>query len=94
MDWVIWVLWTSSLLNAAYFVPILWRAWLRPVPATWPEEHIPRRGWRETALLLLLPPLVTAAATLAAGIFADSAMSPLAWAKLIAEREYVVQGAP
>ncbi len=94
MDWVIWVLWTSSLLNAAYFLPILWRAWFRPVPATWPEEHIPRRGWRETALLLLLPPLVTAAATLAAGIFADSAISPLAWAKLIAEREYVGQGAP
>jgi multicomponent Na+:H+ antiporter subunit D len=89
MDWAIWVLWTSSLLNAAYFLPILWRAWLRPVPTTWPEEHIARRGWRETALLLLLPPLVTAAATLAAGIFANSEATPLAWAKLIAEREYV-----
>ena len=58
MDWAIWVLWTSSLLNAAYFLPILWRAWLRPVPTTWPEEHIARRGWRETTLLLLLPPLL------------------------------------
>jgi hypothetical protein len=33
--------------------------------------------------------LVTAAATLAAGIFADVEMSPLAWARLIAEGEYV-----
>lgn len=94
MDWAIWVLWTSSLLNAAYFLPVLWRAWFRPVPSAWPEEHIARRGWRETALLLLLPPLFTAAATLAAGTLSDSTMSPLAWARLIAEREYVVHGAP
>jgi multicomponent Na+:H+ antiporter subunit D len=89
MEWAIWVLWTSSLLNAAYFLPILWRAWLRPAPTVWPEEHIARRGWRETTLLLLLPPLVTAMATLAAGIFADAKVTPLAWARLIAEREYV-----
>ena len=88
MDWAIWVLWASSLLNAAYFLPILWRAWLRPVPTTWPEEHIAARGWRETAWLLLLPPLATAIMTLAAGVFAQSPGSPLAWAKLIAEREY------
>ena len=93
MEWAIWVLWTSSLLNAAYFLPILWRAWFRPVPAAWPEEHIARRGWRETALLLLLPPLVTAAATLAAGVFDDAEMTPLAWVKLIAEREYVAPAA-
>ncbi|MDD5404666.1 MAG: proton-conducting transporter membrane subunit [Sulfuricella sp.] len=88
MDWAIWVLWTSSLLNAAYFLPILWRTWLRPAPVAWPEEHIPARGWRETALLLLLPPLVTATMTLAAGMLAESPGSPLVWAKLIAEREY------
>ena len=88
MEWAVWVLWTSSLLNAAYFLPILWRAWFGKSPAAWPEEHIPARGWRETWWLLLLPPLVTAAATLAAGIFADSGISPLAWAQLIAEREY------
>lgn len=88
MDWVIWVLWTSSLLNAAYFLPILWRAWFRPAPAAWPEEHIPARGWRETAVLLLIPPLATAIMTLAAGMLAESPGSPLEWAKLIAEREY------
>jgi len=57
MDWAVWVLTASSLLNAAYFLPILWRAWLRPPPAAWPHEHIAARGWRETAWLLLLPPL-------------------------------------
>ena len=89
MAWAIPVLWASSLLNAAYFLPILWRAWFRPAPAAWPEEHIPRRGWRETAWLLLLPPLVTAAATLAAAAWADAPLSPLAWARLIAAREYL-----
>ena len=88
MDWAIWVLWTSSLLNAAYFLPILWRAWFRPAPAAWPEEHIPKRTWRETSLLLLIPPLVTAAATLAAGIHPNAQISPLSWSKLIAEREF------
>lgn len=90
MEWAVWVLWASSLLNAAYFLPILWRAWLRAAPAAWPGERIRARGWRETAWLLLLPPLLTAAATLAAGIFSDSGVSPLAWAQLIAQREYLL----
>ncbi len=89
LDWAVWVLWTSSLLNAAYFLPILYRLWFRPAPAAWPAEHIPARGWRETGWLLLLPPLVTAAAVLVAGIAAEADWSPLAWAKLIAEREYL-----
>jgi multicomponent Na+:H+ antiporter subunit D len=38
---------------------------------------------------LLLPPLITAAAVLAAAIFADSAWSPLSWARLITQREYL-----
>jgi multicomponent Na+:H+ antiporter subunit D len=45
--------------------------------------------WRETAWLLLLPPLVTAALTLAAGILPELAASPLAWAQFIADREYL-----
>jgi multicomponent Na+:H+ antiporter subunit D len=89
MEWAAWVLIASSILNAAYFLPILWRAWLRPAPQAWPQEHIAARGWRETAWLLLLPPLVTAAATVAAGVLADHPASPLAWAQLIAEREYL-----
>lgn len=33
MDWAVWVLSASSLLNAAYFLPILYRAWCKPAPA-------------------------------------------------------------
>ncbi|HEY0633870.1 MAG TPA: proton-conducting transporter membrane subunit [Gammaproteobacteria bacterium] len=88
MHWAVWVLWTSSLLNAAYFLPILWRAWLRSAPQQWPQEHIPARRGRETHLLLLVPPLVTAAAVIAAALFADAPWSPLGWAQLIAGREY------
>jgi multicomponent Na+:H+ antiporter subunit D len=89
MPWVLAVLAASSLLNAAYFLPILHRAWFRPASDAWPDEKIPRRrGW-ETSPLLLLPPLATAAATLLAGLFAASAFSPLDWARLIAAREYL-----
>ena len=86
---VLAVLAASSLLNAAYFLPILHRAWFREPPAAWPDEHIPARHGRETSPLLLLPPLATAAATLLAGLFAASALSPLDWATLIADREYL-----
>jgi multicomponent Na+:H+ antiporter subunit D len=88
MQWVVWVLWTSSLLNAAYFLPILWRSWFRKTPASWPAENIPFKRF-ETSWLLLLPPLITAGTVLAAGIFANTEWSPLAWAQLIAKREYL-----
>ena len=84
--WVFWVLTASSLLNAACFLPILWRAWIKTPPANWPHEHTFGR-W-ETGWMLLLPPLVTAALVIWAGVFADSPFSPLAWVRLIAEREY------
>jgi multicomponent Na+:H+ antiporter subunit D len=87
--WAVWVLWTSSLLNAAYFLPILWRAWFRPMAASWPDEHIPAHGRRETAWLLLLPPVVTAATVLLAGMIGDVSWSPLAWSRMIADREYL-----
>ena len=88
MSWVVWVLWTSSILNAAYFLPILWRTWFSPLPDTWPNESIPAQPWRETSWLLVLPPLVTGAVTIAVSVFATHDISPLAWAQLIAEREY------
>lgn len=83
------VLAASSLLNAAYFLPILHRLWFRAPPQAWPAEHIPARGWRETTWWLLVPPAVTAMLTLAAGLFAGHWASPLDWAQLIADREYL-----
>ncbi len=89
IPWVLAVLAASSLLNAAYFLPILYRAWFKEPPAAWPHEHIRARRYWETSRLLLLPPLVTAAATLLVGLFAASSWTPLDWAKLIAAREYL-----
>jgi len=85
--WVLPVLVASSLLNAAYFLPILYRAWFKPAPARWPAEH-PRSGRWEMPGALLWPPVVTAALALAAGLFAGAPYSPLEWAELIAAREY------
>ena len=89
MAWVSWILTASSLLNAAYFLPILYRLWFINQPQIWLQEHIRAQGRWETHGLLLIPPVVTAVATLAAGIFADTGWSPLFWVKLIAEMEYL-----
>jgi multicomponent Na+:H+ antiporter subunit D len=83
------VLAASSLLNAAYFLPILYRAWFNTAKGSWPHEHI-RAKWLETHAALLFPPLFTALLALAAGLFASLPFSPLEWAKIIANREYGV----
>lgn len=85
-EWVVIVLAGSSLLNAAYFLPILHRAWFREPPEAWPHEH--NFGRKETAWALLLPPVVTALLALGAGLLATAPFSPLEWGKLIAEREF------
>ncbi|MCC6070462.1 complex I subunit 5 family protein [Massilia sp. GCM10020059] len=87
--WAGWVLIASSVLNAGYFLPIIYRAWFRRPPGHWPNESIARRGLRETTLLLLVPPLVSALAVVAAAIFADAPWSPVSWARMIAAREYL-----
>jgi multicomponent Na+:H+ antiporter subunit D len=87
--WAAWVLTVSSLLNAAYFLPILYRAWFRRQTEDWPQELFPRRGWRETSLLLLLPPVASALMTIGAALVAYANWSPLFWAKLIAARQYL-----
>ena len=85
-DWVIFVLAGSSMLNAAYFLPILHRAWFQEPPDAWPEER--DFGCKETAWALLLPPVVTALIALGVGMFATVPFSPLKWAQLIALREF------
>lgn len=85
--WVMPVLIASSLLNAAYFLPILYRAWFRNANTGWPPSPRPHARL-ETHAFLLWPPLITAALALAAGILAGAPYSPLEWAQLIADREY------
>jgi multicomponent Na+:H+ antiporter subunit D len=86
--WVIIVLAGSSLLNAAYFLPILHAAWFREPPQSWPHEHEHNFGRKETAWALLLPPVVTSVLAVAAGLLALIPFSPLDWVKLIAQREF------
>jgi multicomponent Na+:H+ antiporter subunit D len=86
VQWPIYLLAGSSLLNAAYFLPILHAAWFREPPDAWPQER--DFGGKETAWLLLLPPLITGALSLLIGLFAAAPFSPLEWALLIAEREF------
>jgi multicomponent Na+:H+ antiporter subunit D len=85
--WVMPVLLASSVLNAAYFLPILHRAWFRDPAPAWPAEHLPAERL-ETHAALLWPPVVTATLALAAGLLAAAPYSPLEWASLIAQREY------
>jgi len=84
--WVILVLAGSSLLNAAYFLPILYVSWFKAPPDVWPAER--SFGRRETAWVLLLPPVVTALLTLAVGLLAAAPFSPLQWARFITTHEY------
>ncbi|UCG72403.1 MAG: monovalent cation/H+ antiporter subunit D family protein [Chromatiales bacterium] len=84
--WVVWLLAGSSILNAAYFLPIVWAIWFEPPPEQWPHDK--RSGRAETSLMLLVPTLFTAAMALAVGLFAATPYSPLEWARLIAARQY------
>jgi multicomponent Na+:H+ antiporter subunit D len=84
--WVVAVLVASSLLNAAYFLPVLHRAWFARQAAPWPHES---PAGVDAKPALLWPALFAAAAALGAGILAGLPVSPLGWAKLIAVREYV-----
>ncbi len=85
-EWVIFILAGSSLLNAGYFLPILYAAWFKAPPDSWPAER--SFGRRETAWALLAPPLVTAFLTLALGLLASAPFSPLQWAHFITHLEY------
>lgn len=87
MGWALAVLIGSSLLNAAYFLPLLYRIWFRPQRKEWPAEHITR--YRDTSPWLLLPTLATAALSLGAGLLAGLPFSPLYWAEVVVTREYL-----
>jgi multicomponent Na+:H+ antiporter subunit D len=82
--WVVGVLAASTLLNAAYFLPILYRAWFRPST----KMEVSRQPIAEAKLSLLIPPVITAALALIAGLLANAPFSPLEWASLITAREY------
>ena len=86
MPWVIAVLMVSSVLNAAYFLPIVHRLWFRARDGAWPEEV--RWGRLESMTWLLWPPVLTAVAVVVIGVLAAFQFSPLSWAELLVNREY------
>ena len=92
MPWALAVLLASSLLNAAYFLPILRTAWFDAPPPHWPHEHIAARPGAETSPWLLWPTVAGAILALAAGSSASLPGSPLGWAQMIADREYAGHG--
>jgi multicomponent Na+:H+ antiporter subunit D len=84
--WVLAVLATSTLLNAAYLLPVLHAAWFKEPQGPWHEDR--SFGRLETHWALLMPPLVTAFLSLEVGLLAGTPFSPLQWVKLIVERAY------
>ncbi|WP_395339016.1 complex I subunit 5 family protein [Ningiella sp. W23] len=82
--WVQAVLLGSSLLNAIYFLPLVYRAWFLPYQET-EYAHKGDAGW-----MMLLPPIVSISLAMLSGLIAASAFSPLAWARHIAgARQFV-----
>ncbi|MEA5445515.1 proton-conducting transporter membrane subunit [Gammaproteobacteria bacterium AB-CW1] len=81
--WVIAVLVASTLLNAAYFLPVLKRAWFDA-----PPTKVSHQGVEDASPGLLWPALITAALSLGAGLLASMPFSPLQWARFIIERFY------
>jgi len=75
-SWVVGVLVTSTLLNAAYFLPVLKRMWLHPPPETFPKEVTVSRI--EVAGLVG-PAIAAALLALGVGLLAGHPLSPLNW---------------
>ncbi len=78
--WALAVLLTSGLLNAAYFFPIVHRAFFRPAAAQ--SDEAKRKG--EASPLLVVPLVTTALASLALGAFPDAALGLFELARAVA----------
>lgn len=83
--WVLAVLAASTLLNAAYFLPMVYRIWFFEPGRAVAQGDPPT----ERPLWLIAPAVLTAFASVAVGLLAAATFSPLGWATLIAEREYL-----
>jgi len=86
--WVLPLLLVSSVLNAMYFLPVVYRLWFAPQRGAWPDDR--RWGRLETRAWLLWPCLFTAAMCVLLGLLASAPFSPLFWAELISVRAYTL----
>ncbi len=86
-NWIVVFLVVSTLLNAGYFLPLIYRTWFMAPQGSggsdWPEKTGLETDWT-----LLYPPLITAALVLLLGLWAQAPFSPLYWVRLIVLREY------
>ncbi len=80
-SWILGVLVASSLLNSAYFLPIIHAMWFEKPVQQWKTL---RQGLLEAPWMLLVPPVFTAGAALFAGLVAAWQWSPLGLARQIA----------
>ncbi len=64
------VLLLSTVLNASYFVPIVYKAYFETAPATNENDHI-----QEAPAAMVVPIMITAAGTIALGIYPDYFMA-------------------
>jgi multicomponent Na+:H+ antiporter subunit D len=77
--WLIGVLVASGLLNAAYFLPILYAAWFKEGERRFQgKDGVQEPGW-----LLLGPTVTCGLLVLLTGLFAGAPFSPLEWVRLI-----------
>jgi|TARA_B100001971_G_scaffold202158_1_gene215640 multicomponent Na+:H+ antiporter subunit D len=67
------VLLLSTVLNASYFLPIVYKAYFETAPATKDDEHI-----QEASPAIVVPIAITAAGTIAFGIYPDYFMQLIA----------------
>ncbi|MCC5984734.1 MAG: monovalent cation/H+ antiporter subunit D family protein, partial [Rhodobacteraceae bacterium] len=81
--WVVALLLGSSLLNAVYFLPMLYRAWFRDSVDADTAPARQRIGW-----MLAAPPMTTALLVLVVGGFANAPFSPLEWTRFVVAIEY------
>ncbi len=86
-DWILMVLVISSLLNAAYFLPLIYAGWFGERREPWPAEQSGGRRL-ETHWMLLIPTVFVTILALAAGVLAGMPNSPLDWVSLIVARDF------
>jgi multicomponent Na+:H+ antiporter subunit D len=83
--WYAVVLGLSSLLTAAYLLPMIGRAWFATPKAVWSDDRDPghRAPHPEADRRMVWPLVLTAVAGLAFGVFAGLAWAPTSWAAFV-----------
>ncbi|MDZ4169901.1 MAG: proton-conducting transporter membrane subunit [Coriobacteriia bacterium] len=82
--WPLVVLGLSSVLNAAYLMPMIGKAWFGATEREWPEPKRAAFGVREADARMVWPLGLTALAGVAFGVAAGAPWTPSAWSAAVA----------